>query len=102
MSAHVVVPVDRPADARPAFNRDAAALARAKRSRQAFQARLAERFGNLLRGSGHEPSDSDLRMFALLASEEHQLEQRLVGTSSKVAQEATNDGSVRRMTKEYR
>lgn len=101
MSAHSFFPVDRRAGVRPAFNRDAAALARAKRSREAFQARLVERFGNFLRGSGQEPSDSDLRTFALLASAEHQLEQRLIGTSSKGAEEVTSDASAHPTTKAY-
>lgn len=101
MSAHGFFPVDRHAGVRPAFNRDAAALARAKRSREAFQARLVERFGNFLRGSGPEPSDSDLRTFALLASAEHQLERRLVGTSNKGAEEATTNASVQPTIKGY-
>lgn len=79
MSAQSFSGVDRHAEVLPAFNRDAAALARAKRARVAFQARLVERFSNFLRGSGREPSDSDLRMFALLAAAEHQLERRLLG-----------------------
>ena len=101
MSAQVFFPLVRNAGLRRAFNRDAAALARANRSREAFQVRLVERFGNFLRGSGQEPSDSDLRMFALLASAEHQLERRLVGTRNKGAEEATTDGRVHATTKEY-
>jgi hypothetical protein len=80
MSAQHASRLDHPA-VFPAFNRDAAALARARRAREAFQARLVESFDNFLRGSGKDPSDSDLRTFALLAAAEHQLEQRVLGTS---------------------
>lgn len=53
------------------------ALARATRAREAFQARLVSSFHAHLDGFGPEPSDADLRTFALLAATEHRLEQHL-------------------------
>jgi hypothetical protein len=82
MSAQHFLRVDRSTiGTLPVFNRDAAALARARRARSAFQDRLTDAFGAHLRGAGAEPSDSDLRTFALLVAAEHQLEGRLIATS---------------------
>lgn len=82
MSAQHFLRVERPKlGAIPAFNRDAAALARATRARAAFQLRLVDTFRSYLEGDGSEPSDSELRTFALLAAEEHRLEQRLAEVS---------------------
>ncbi|MGJ7493096.1 hypothetical protein [Variovorax sp. ZT4R33] len=53
------------------------ALARATRAREAFQARLASSFRAHLDGLAPEPSDAELRTFALLAATEHRLEQHL-------------------------
>ncbi|MGJ7485416.1 hypothetical protein ACSFA2_09160 [Variovorax sp. LT2P21] len=84
MSAQHFLRVERPRlGAIPAFNRDAAALARATRARAAFQSRLVDTFRTYLEGDGAEPSDSALRTFALLAAEEHRLEQRLAGVSDR-------------------
>jgi hypothetical protein len=82
MSAQHFLRVERPKlGAIPAFNRDAAALARATRARAAFQLRLVDTFRTYLEGEGPEPSDSALRTFALLAAEEHRLEQRLANAA---------------------
>ena len=82
MSAQHFLRVEHPRlGAIPAFNRDAAALARATRARLAFQARLVDTFRASLQGDGAEPSDSALRTFAGLAEEEHRLEQRLAETA---------------------
>lgn len=82
MSAQHFLRVERPRlGAIPAFNRDAAALARATRARAAFQLRLVDTFRTYLEGEGPEPSDSALRTFALLAAEEHRLEQRLTNAA---------------------
>lgn len=78
MSAQRFLRADRPTlGAFPVFDRDAAALARAARARCAFQDRLVDTFRTYLEGAGSEPTDSDLRIFALLVATEHQLEQRL-------------------------
>lgn len=78
MSAQHFLRVDRPTlGAFPVFNRDAAALARAARARCAFQDRLVDSFRRYLEGVGAEPTDSDLRTFALLVAAERELEQRL-------------------------
>lgn len=82
----------------PAFNRDAAALARAKRARAAFQARLVETFGGYLAGECSEPGDADLHMFALLAAAEYRLERRLVGapdSAGHVTREAVGGAPAR-------
>lgn len=84
MSAQHFLRVERPRlGAIPAFNRDAAALARATRTRAAFQLRLVDTFRAYLAGGGAEPSDSELRTFAQLAAEEHRLEQRLADASGR-------------------
>ena len=84
MSAQHFLRVERPKlGAIPAFNRDAAALARATRARAAFQLRLVDTFRTYLAGDGAEPSDSELRTFALLAAEEHRLEQRLADAAGR-------------------
>ena len=76
MSAQHYLKVDRaPLGAFPPFDRNAAALARARRARQVFQDRLVDTFRGYLEGVGAEPSDSDLRTFALLAAAEYQLEE---------------------------
>lgn len=100
MSAQHLLQLDCPA-VPTAFNRDAAALARAKRARLAFQARLAENFGDFLRGSGKDPSDSDLRTFALLAAAEHQLERRLLGTSRNEVEGQTEQENVLPTSRAY-
>ena len=80
MSARAFLRVQGPgAGALPVFNRDAAALARAARARGAYQARLVDTFRAHLEGRGAEPSDADLRTFALLVAAEHQLEQKAAG-----------------------
>ncbi|MDM0121643.1 hypothetical protein [Variovorax arabinosiphilus] len=92
MSAQHFLRVDRPRlGAIPAFNRDAAALARATRARAAFQLRLVDTFRAYLAGDGSEPSDADLRTFARLAAEEHRLEQRLADASSRGVAGPTQD-----------
>lgn len=58
-------------------SREADALGRAVRARQAFQERLVAMFNEHINGLGPEPSDSDLRVFALLAAAEQRLEQNL-------------------------
>ena len=84
MSAQHFLRVERPKlGAIPAVNRDAAALARATRARTAFQLRLVDTFRTYLAGDGSEPSDSELRTFALLAAEEHRLEQRLADAAGR-------------------
>jgi hypothetical protein len=84
MSAQHFLRVERPKlGAMPAFNRDAAALARATRARAAYQLRLVDTFRAYLAGEGSEPSDADLRTFAQLAAEEHRLEQRLADASGR-------------------
>ena len=90
MSAQHFLRVERPKlGALPAFNRDAAALARATRARAAFQLRLVDTFRSHLGGEGPEPSDWALRTFALLAAEEHRLEQRVAeATHRSVARPA--------------
>ncbi|MGJ7519371.1 hypothetical protein ACSFA0_02600 [Variovorax sp. LT1P1] len=86
MSAQHFLRVEHPKlGAIPAFNRDAAALARATRARLAFQARLVDTFRAHLEGAGSEPSDSALRTFAVLAAEEHRLEQRLADAADRSA-----------------
>lgn len=91
MSAQHFLRVERPRlGAIPAFNRDAAALARATRARAAFQLRLVDTFRAYLAGDGSEPSDADLRTFARLAAEEHRLEQRLADASGRSLAGATD------------
>lgn len=92
MSAQHFLRVERPRlGAIPAFNRDAAALARATRARAAFQLRLVDTFRTYLAGAGSEPTDAELRTFALLAAEEHRLEQRVATSAGRSAAGATHD-----------
>lgn len=92
MSAQHFLRMERPGlGAFPVFDRDAAALARASRARDAFQARLVDTFRAHLEGAGAEPSDADLRTFALLVAAEHQLEQKVAAASGGSAARASDD-----------